>query len=73
MAAARKTTTARTTRETRVTSRASTAQDATAAPTPSGIGLAEVVGIVTTLLLIAAILAIDYSNAKQLGAGIFFS
>lgn len=72
--AARKTTTTRTTRETRMTSRsaAAPAPEAVAGEKPSAIGFGESVGIVTTLLLVAAILMTDYMMAKSFGGGVFF-
>ena len=63
-------TTRTTTRETRVTSRVGT--EAAAQAAPSGLGLTETVAIVTTIVMIAAILMTDYYLGKQLGTGLFF-
>jgi hypothetical protein len=71
MAAARRTT-ARTTRETRVTSRVGTDAGAEVAPASTGLGLAETIGIVTAVLLLGAILAMDYAAGTLYGKGIFF-
>jgi hypothetical protein len=42
-----------------------------AAPASPGMGLAEVLAITTTLLLVAAILMTDYYLGHKLGSGVF--
>ena len=72
--AARKTTTTRTTRETRMTSRAGAAPapDVVVVDKPSSVGFGEAIGIVTTLILIGAIVMTDYLMARSFGKGVFF-
>jgi hypothetical protein len=72
MAARRTTTTART-RETKVTSRVRPGGDADVVEKKDGMGLAEAMGIVTTLLMLAAIVTTDYLLGKHFGKGLFFS
>jgi hypothetical protein len=72
--AARRTTTARTTtRETKVTSRARPGGDVEVVERSEGWGLAEAMGIVTTILLLAAIVTTDYFLGKYFGKGLFFA
>lgn len=61
-------------RETRATSRKGEGGEGTeAVEVKPGLGLAEAMGIVTFLLLVAAILTADYLLGKQYGEGLFFS
>jgi hypothetical protein len=70
--ARRTTNTTRTTpRETRVTSRVGTEANGQAAA-PSGMGLTESVAIVTTIVMLAAILMCDYYLGHQFATGVFF-
>jgi len=74
MAATRRTTTTRTVRETRATSRLADKEtdDGDAAPAESKVGFAESVIMVTTILLLVAIVLTDYSLGKHFGTGVFF-
>ncbi|MBL8863122.1 MAG: hypothetical protein JNK02_14090 [Planctomycetes bacterium] len=58
-------------RETRATSRMAEAGE-TAAESKPGMGLGDAMGIVTFLLLVAAILLTDMVLGKQYGKGVFF-
>ena len=72
--AARRTERTQVTRETRVTSRKVEGQDTPGddgEPKP-GLGLADGICIVTTLVLLAAILMTDYLLGKHYGSGFFF-
>ena len=70
---ARRTTTT-TTRTARTTTRTNEPADdaAEVVVTDSGLGLADGMIFVSTVLLIAAILLLDYHMGKHLGTGMFF-
>jgi hypothetical protein len=73
--ARRTVTTTKTERESRVTSRKSTNGDADApasAEASGGMGYADAIVFITTILLIAAFLMTDYMLGKQFGKGMFF-
>ncbi|MFN0243432.1 MAG: hypothetical protein ACKVWV_11120 [Planctomycetota bacterium] len=74
MAATRRTTTTRTARDTRATSRIADkeADDAEAAPAESKVGLAESMIMITTILLVAALVLTDYALGKHFGEGMLF-
>lgn len=75
MAATRRTTTTRSTvRETRATSRIADkdADDAEAPPAESKVGLAESMIMITTLLLLVALVLTDYALGKHFGEGLLF-
>jgi hypothetical protein len=60
-------------RETRASSRmAEGAGDETQAAPKPGMGITEAMGIVTFLMLIAAILLVDYTLGTHYGTGMFF-
>lgn len=65
------TTTTTTTRDSRATSRMADGSDQVAEPKP-GMGLGDAMGIVTFLLLIAALVLTDKILGEQYGAGMFF-
>jgi len=66
--AARKTTT----RDTKMTSRKAETKSDGSAP-KGGMTIVDAMAIVTTLIMIAAILTVDYMMAKHLGKSAFFS
>jgi hypothetical protein len=72
--AARRTVTTRTTRESKVTSRMSTGDSADAPPEveTGGLGYADAIVLVTTVLLLAAFVLADCMLGKHFGKGIFF-
>ncbi|MCY2961219.1 MAG: hypothetical protein NTY35_13745 [Planctomycetota bacterium] len=59
-------------REARATSRMAEGGDDAAAAPKAGMGLGDAMGIVTFLLLIAAIVLTDSMLGKQYGGGMFF-
>jgi hypothetical protein len=69
---ARRTVTTRTERESKVTSRITNDPDAPVVEKP-GLGYADAIVFVTTILLLAAFVMTDYMIGKQFGKGIFFS
>jgi hypothetical protein len=69
---ARRTATTRTERESKVTSRITTTDDAPAEEKEGGLGYADAVVLVTTVLLLAAFVLTDYLIGKQFGKGMFF-
>jgi hypothetical protein len=71
---ARRTATTRTTREVKATSRMSPGTAAEAAPESDkpGLGYADSIVLVTTILLLAAFVMTDYLLGHQFGKGMFF-
>jgi hypothetical protein len=70
---ARRTATTRTERESKVTSRMTTTNsDAPSEEKEGGMGYADAVVLITTILLLAAFLMTDYLLGKQFGKGFFF-
>jgi hypothetical protein len=69
---ARRTATTRTERESKVTSRITTTTDAPPAETQGGLGYADAIVLITTVLLLAAFVMTDYLLGKQFGKGMFF-
>lgn len=74
MATRRTTTTTKTTttRESRVRSRAGEPAEGTVVAEPSGMGFADVLAIVTTVLLLAAWIMMDKYRGTHFGEGMFF-
>jgi hypothetical protein len=60
------------TRETRMSSRKVEVTDEAGAVVKPGLGLPEAIAIVTTILLLAAILTTDYWMGTSMGEGMFF-
>ncbi len=70
---ARRTATTRTERESKVTSRITTTNaDAPPEETQGGLGYADAIVLITTVLLLAAFVMTDYLLGKQFGKGMFF-
>jgi len=68
----RTTTTVTQTRDSRATSRKAEGGDDTAAAPKPGMGLGDAMGIVSFLLLLAAIVLTDMMLGQQYGGGMFF-